>query len=65
VSRLFGYLMPTLVLVCSMIVLAVNTGESVHTIVHVVKIVHHHSTRPLYRHILKPVGSTVAKTVKP
>lgn len=27
----------------------------------IVKVIHHHTTRPLYRHVLKPVGKELEK----
>lgn len=30
-------------------------------LVHFIKATHHHTTRPLYRHVLKPIGKELAK----
>jgi hypothetical protein len=55
--------MPTVILICTLFTLGVETGQDVATVVKVAKAVHHHSTAPLYHHVLRPVGHTVHKAV--
>jgi predicted GTPase len=47
--------MTTALLVISLFNLSVETGQNIQTVVHTVKAVHHHFTRPIYRHTVKPV----------
>lgn len=55
--------MATFVLVLTMFNLAFETGQNVRTVVVTAKAVHHHSTRPMYRHVLKPIGHAVKQSV--
>lgn len=57
--------MTTVILVCTLFTLGVETGRDVGTVVKAFKAVHHHTTRPLYRHALKPIAKTMQKAVKP
>lgn len=51
--------MTTFLLVIALFNASIEAGQNIGTVVRVIKATHHHSTRPLYRHILKPVGKAV------
>lgn len=40
------------------------TGHNVGSLVHGIKVVHQHTTKQVYTHVLKPVGHTVEKATK-
>lgn len=51
--------MTTLILVLTLFNTGVETGQNVAVVVHAAKAVHHHFTRPIYRHALKPIVNKV------
>ena len=53
--------MTTFLLVLTLFNTGVETGQNVHAVVHALKAVHHHTTLPLYHHVLKPVGKAVSE----
>ena len=53
--------MATVLLVIVLFNTGVETVQNVSTVAHVAKAVHHHFTRPIYRHAIKPV----VRKVKP
>jgi hypothetical protein len=53
--------MTTFILVITLFSASVEAGKNVNAIVHGIKAVHHHTTRPLYRHVLKPIGKAVER----
>lgn len=49
----------TFLIVLAIFNTGMETGQNIHTVVHVAKAIHHHSTRPVYRHVLKPIAKAV------
>lgn len=52
--------MKTTILVFTLFGLFVDFQQNVRVVVKDVKAVHHHFTRPIYRHVLKPVGKKLS-----
>jgi hypothetical protein len=53
--------MTTALLVVALFNTSIETGQNISVVVHSLKWVHHHTTRPAYRHVLKPIAKEVAK----
>ena len=51
--------MTTVILVCTLFTLGVDTATDVHTVVKAFKSIHHHVTRPAYQHTIKPVKDKI------
>ena len=55
--------MPTVILVITLFTLGVETGQDVAVVVKTAKAIHHHTTAPLYHHVILPIGQTAKKAV--
>lgn len=53
--------MATAALVIALIGSSVTVAQQTVGLVVAIKAVHHHTTRAVYRHVLKPVGKALAK----
>lgn len=52
--------MPTIVLVLAIVGATATTAVKVDSAILAIKAAHHHTTLPLYHHVLKPVGNAIA-----
>jgi hypothetical protein len=51
--------MPTVILICTLFTLGVDTAQDASAVVKFAKAVHHHVTRPAYRHTIKPLKDKI------
>ncbi len=52
---------PVVILVVSMLAASNTIYASGHNLTSVIKALHHHTTKPVYSHVIKPVAKTLAK----
>lgn len=57
--------MTTFLLVLTIFSASVETGQNIGVVMHAIKAVHHHTTRPMYRHVIKPVAKVLNEKVIP
>lgn len=57
--------MTTFLLVLTIFSTSVETGQNIGVVMHAIKAVHHHTTRPMYRHVIKPVAKVLNEKVIP
>lgn len=53
--------MTTAVLVITLVTGGFTIAQNISQTVRAIRAVHHHTTRPLYRHVFKPIGKEIKK----
>jgi hypothetical protein len=56
--------MPTVLLVITLFTASVTATQNTVVLVRTFKALHHHSTKPLYKHVLKPVAKAVKRVAE-